>query len=192
MKNHLPLSILPVTLTLVLFSLLISSNACPYCPTPVPPTKPSHPPPSPKPHPPPPPPPSPPPPSPKPCPPPPPPPSPKPCPPPPPPPSPPPPSVPKPCPPPPPTNNQGSCPINALKLDACVDLLGGLVHIGIGSQVKDTCCPVLEGIADLDAAACLCTAIQAKVLNLKVILPIALEVLVDCGKHVPSDYQCPS
>ncbi|XP_074566021.1 36.4 kDa proline-rich protein-like [Curcuma longa] len=99
---------------------------------------------------------------------------------------PPPPSVPSP---PPPTS---SCPIDTLKLDACVDLLGGLVHVIIGGDVRSECCPVLEGIADLDAALCLCTTIKAKALGINLLLPIALQVLVDCGKHVPSDYQCPA
>ncbi|XP_074557700.1 uncharacterized protein LOC141813638 [Curcuma longa] len=95
-----------------------------------------------------------------------------------------------PCPPPPPRTS--SCPIDTLKLDACVDLLGGLVHVIIGGDVRSECCPVLEGIADLDAALCLCTTIKAKALGINLLLPIALEVLADCGKHVPSDYQCPA
>ncbi|KAK1264372.1 hypothetical protein QJS04_geneDACA022441 [Acorus gramineus] len=45
-----------------------------------------------------------------------------------------------------------SCPINTLKLDACVSLLNDLVHVVIGSQATDACCPVLAGLADLDAA----------------------------------------
>ncbi|WOK94737.1 hypothetical protein Cni_G03442 [Canna indica] len=105
-------------------------------------------------------------------------------------PSPPPPTSKVPCPPPP--KAQGTCPIDTLKLDACVDLLGGLVHVVIGGgDVTQQCCPVLEGLADLDAALCLCTTIRAKALGIKLLLPVALEVLVDCGKHVPSDYQCP-
>ncbi|RZR79098.1 hypothetical protein BHM03_00004699 [Ensete ventricosum] len=95
---------------------------------------------------------------------------------------------PPPCPPPP---KAPTCPIDTLKLDACVDLLGGLVHVIIGGDVTYQCCPVLEGLADLDAALCLCTTIKAKALGINILLPIALEVLVDCGKHVPSDYQCP-
>ncbi|KAK1325037.1 36.4 kDa proline-rich protein [Acorus calamus] len=87
---------------------------------------------------------------------------------------------------------QSSCPINALKLDACVSLLSDLVHISIGSQATEACCPVLEGLADLDAALCLCTAIRVKALNVNVVLPVALQVLADCGKHCPSDYQCPN
>ncbi|KAL0400139.1 UNVERIFIED_CONTAM: proline-rich protein [Sesamum radiatum] len=91
-----------------------------------------------------------------------------------------------------PPKAQETCPIDTLKLGACVDVLGGLVHIGIGSSAKDTCCPVLQGLVDLDAAVCLCTTIKAKLLNINIILPIALEVLVDCGKTPPSDFQCPA
>ncbi|XP_020080871.1 36.4 kDa proline-rich protein-like [Ananas comosus] len=105
---------------------------------------------------------------------------------------PPPPSTLVPCPPPPPRRGP-TCPINTLKLDACVNILGGLVNIVIGGegQATDACCPVLEGVADLDAALCLCTCIKANLLNINILLPIAIEVLLDCGKHIPSDYQCP-
>ncbi|KAL0912270.1 hypothetical protein M5K25_018232 [Dendrobium thyrsiflorum] len=101
---------------------------------------------------------------------------------------------PKPCPPLPPSSPPPSnkCPIDALKLDACVDVLSGLIHIGLGKSATASCCPVISGLADLDAGLCLCTAIKAKLLNINVFLPIALEVLLDCGKRLPSDYKCPS
>ncbi|XP_073303957.1 uncharacterized protein [Primulina huaijiensis] len=95
-----------------------------------------------------------------------------------------------PCPPPPPRKRKETCPINTLKLSACVDLFGSLGHLIIGTSAKDTCCPVLEGLADADAALCLCTTIKAKLLNINIILPIALEVLVDCGKTPPPGFQC--
>ncbi|KAJ6332388.1 hypothetical protein OIU76_010721 [Salix suchowensis] len=91
-----------------------------------------------------------------------------------------------------PPPKQETCPIDTLKLGACVDVLGGLVHIGIGSSAKDECCPVLEGLVDLDAAICLCTAIKAKLLNINLLIPIALEVLVDCGKNPPKGFKCPT
>nr|KYP37691.1 14 kDa proline-rich protein DC2.15 [Cajanus cajan] len=94
-----------------------------------------------------------------------------------------------PCPPPPPPA-QPTCPIDTLKLGACVDVLGGLIHIGIGSSAKQTCCPVLAGLVDLDAAVCLCTTIRAKVLNINIIIPIALQVLIDCGKTPPDGFKC--
>ncbi|KAL8478194.1 hypothetical protein ACS0TY_030185 [Phlomoides rotata] len=87
---------------------------------------------------------------------------------------------------------QETCPIDILKLGACVDVLGGLVHIGIGSSSNDACCPVLQGLVDLDAAICLCTTIKAKLLNINIILPIALQVLIDCGKTPPSGFTCPA
>lgn len=98
-----------------------------------------------------------------------------------------------PCPPPPYTPSPtGKCPINTLKLLACVDALNGLVHAVIGGSASEACCPLLSGVADLDAALCLCTTIKAKALVVSLVLPIAIEVLVnDCGKHVPSSFQCP-
>ncbi|KAF2544749.1 hypothetical protein F2Q70_00022635 [Brassica cretica] len=86
-----------------------------------------------------------------------------------------------------------TCPIDTLKLGACVDVLGGLIHIGLGgSSAKKECCPVLGGLVDLDAAVCLCTTIKAKLLNLDLIIPIALELLIDCGKTPPPGFKCPS
>ncbi|XP_062184742.1 36.4 kDa proline-rich protein-like [Phragmites australis] len=124
-------------------------------------------------------------------------PTPKPSPPPPPPPKVKPPPTPVPCPPPPATPTppsptpSGKCPINTLKLLACVDALNGLVHAVVGAKASEACCPLLSGVADLDAALCLCTTIKAKALSVSVVLPIAIEVLVnECGKHVPSSFQC--
>ncbi|KAI9390092.1 hypothetical protein POPTR_008G135860v4 [Populus trichocarpa] len=58
----------------------------------------------------------------------------------------------------PPPTTQPTCPINALKLGACVDVLGGLVHVGLGNPVENVCCPVLKGLLELEAAICLCTS----------------------------------
>ncbi|CAN6229507.1 unnamed protein product [Urochloa humidicola] len=99
-----------------------------------------------------------------------------------------------PCPPPPstPSSPTGKCPLNTLKLLACVDALNGLVHAVVGAKASEKCCPLLSGVADLDAALCLCTAIKAKALGINVVLPIAIEVLVnECHKNVPASFQCP-
>ncbi|MBA0773917.1 hypothetical protein Gotri_009166 [Gossypium trilobum] len=93
----------------------------------------------------------------------------------------------KPCPTPP---TKDTCPIDTLKLGACVDLLGGLVHIGLGDPVLNQCCPVLSGLAELEAAVCLCTTLKLKVLNLKIYVPLALQLLVTCGKTPPPGYTC--
>lgn len=85
--------------------------------------------------------------------------------------------------------------MDTLKLVACVDALNGLVHavVGGGSSASEKCCPLLSGVADLDAALCLCTTIKAQALDVSLVLPVAITVLVNqCGKHVPSTFQCPS
>ncbi|KAK2644914.1 hypothetical protein Ddye_020109 [Dipteronia dyeriana] len=96
----------------------------------------------------------------------------------------------KPCPPPPKSPSQETCPIDTLKLGACVDLLGGLVHIGFGDPAVNECCPVLQGLVELEAAVCLCTTLKLKLLNLSIFVPIALQLLVTCGKTPPPGYTC--
>ncbi|KAK7389274.1 hypothetical protein VNO78_24128 [Psophocarpus tetragonolobus] len=86
---------------------------------------------------------------------------------------------------------QRTCPIDALKLGLCLDVLGGLVHVGIGDPVENVCCPVIQGLLDLEAAICLCTVIRVKLLNLNVFLPLALQVLITCGKTPPPGFICP-
>jgi hypothetical protein len=51
---------------------------------------------------------------------------------------------------------------------------------------------LLQGIADLDAAICLCSTIKLKLLNINIVLPIALQLLVDCGKTPPEGFKCPT
>lgn len=82
-----------------------------------------------------------------------------------------------------------SCPLDALKLGACVDLLGGLVHLGIGDPVVNQCCPLIQGVAELEAALCLCTTIRLKLLNVNVILQVALDLFVHVGTttHLHAD-----
>ncbi|GLJ25604.1 hypothetical protein SUGI_0490480 [Cryptomeria japonica] len=88
--------------------------------------------------------------------------------------------------------SSGKCPLDALKLGACVDVLSGLVHVGIGDPVVNQCCPVIQGVLGLEAALCLCTTIRAKLLNLNILLPVALELIIGCGKTVPKGFKCPS
>nr|GEW42917.1 hypothetical protein [Tanacetum cinerariifolium] len=83
------------------------------------------------------------------------------------------------------------CPKDTLKFGVCGDWLG-LVHEVIGAQPDSECCSLVKGLADLEAALCLCTAIKANVLGvLKVEVPIALSLLVNsCGKKVPEGFKC--
>ncbi|KAG8092504.1 hypothetical protein GUJ93_ZPchr0012g20446 [Zizania palustris] len=100
-------------------------------------------------------------------------------------------------PPPPPTptptptpGTGGSCPRDALKLHVCANVLG-LVKAKIGAAPYEPCCSLLDGLVDLDAAVCLCTAIKANVLGININLPIDLSLILNnCGKICPSDFQC--
>ncbi|PRQ26717.1 putative bifunctional inhibitor/plant lipid transfer protein/seed storage helical [Rosa chinensis] len=83
-----------------------------------------------------------------------------------------------------------TCPRDTLKLGVCADLLG-LVNVQIGSPVTSPCCALLEGLADLEAALCLCIALKANVLGINLDVPIALNLLVSaCQKTVPPGFKC--
>ncbi|CBI31904.3 unnamed protein product, partial [Vitis vinifera] len=84
----------------------------------------------------------------------------------------------------------GTCP-NTLKLGVCVDLLGGLLGVVVGNPPKTPCCSLIQGLADLEAAVCLCTAIKANVLGINLNIPLSLSLLLNvCSKKVPSGFQC--
>ncbi|GMI71735.1 hypothetical protein HRI_000842700 [Hibiscus trionum] len=90
-----------------------------------------------------------------------------------------------------PPTTQPTCPVDSLKLGLCVDVLRGLVHIGLGNPVENACCPILGGLLELEAAVCLCTAIRLKLLNINITIPLALQALITCGKNPPPGFVCP-
>ncbi|KAL5210170.1 hypothetical protein ABZP36_005793 [Zizania latifolia] len=95
-------------------------------------------------------------------------------------------------PPPPPSGGGGGgrCPIDALKLNVCANVLN-LLKLKIGVPESESCCPLLGGLVDLDAAVCLCTAIKANVLGINLNIPVDLTLLLNfCGKTCPSDFTC--
>ncbi|KAG7591382.1 Hydrophobic seed protein domain [Arabidopsis thaliana x Arabidopsis arenosa] len=84
-----------------------------------------------------------------------------------------------------------SCPIDALKLGVCTKILDGAVGTVIGNPPDTPCCSVLQGLVDLEAAICLCTAIKANILGINIDIPISLSLLINtCGKNLPSDFIC--
>ncbi|KAF7051400.1 hypothetical protein CFC21_059636 [Triticum aestivum] len=102
----------------------------------------------------------------------------------PPPPPPPPPSPPQPAypaSPPPPSTSSGSCP----NLQVCVNVLN-LPILSLGLFANE-CCPLLYGLADLQAAACLCDVLGG-VLGLR--LDVVL-LLNQCNIRCESTYTCP-
>ncbi|XP_049415677.1 14 kDa proline-rich protein DC2.15-like [Solanum stenotomum] len=89
-------------------------------------------------------------------------------------------------------SSKGKCPKDTLKLNACANLLGDLLHLVIGSSpAKTKCCSLIEGLVDLDAAVCLCTALKANVLGINLNIPLSLSLLLNnCGKYAPKNFQC--
>ncbi|XP_039002552.1 14 kDa proline-rich protein DC2.15-like [Hibiscus syriacus] len=86
---------------------------------------------------------------------------------------------------------KGKCPINTLKLGACANALG-LVNVTVGSPPVQPCCVLIKNLADLEAAACLCTAIKGKVLGINLNVPVTLTLLLNvCSKKVPPGFICP-
>ncbi|KAF3448361.1 hypothetical protein FNV43_RR09074 [Rhamnella rubrinervis] len=88
-----------------------------------------------------------------------------------------------------------TCPRDTVKIGACVNVLKdpSLVHLVLGQPPSSPeCCPLIQGLADLEAAVCLCTTIKLNVLNVvNLSVPIDLSLLLNyCGKKVPSGYQC--
>ncbi|KAK2660080.1 hypothetical protein Ddye_006613 [Dipteronia dyeriana] len=83
------------------------------------------------------------------------------------------------------------CPKDTLKLGTCVDLLG-LGNVVVGSPPSGSkCCALLQGLANLEAALCLCTAIKANVLGINLNVPVSLSlILSSCQKKVPEGFQC--
>ncbi|XP_023551364.1 14 kDa proline-rich protein DC2.15-like isoform X2 [Cucurbita pepo subsp. pepo] len=83
------------------------------------------------------------------------------------------------------------CPRDTLKLGVCAKLLGGLLDVTIGKPPVTPCCSLIEGLVDLEAAVCLCTAIKANVLGNNLNIPVSLSLLLNvCKKNVPEGFQC--
>ncbi|PON47293.1 HMW glutenin [Parasponia andersonii] len=77
-------------------------------------------------------------------------------------------------------SSKGKCPKDTLKLGVCADVLN-----------VTPCCTLLQGLADLEAAVCLCTAIKANFLGIKVNVPVSLSLLLNyCGKKTPKGFKC--
>ncbi|CAL9232926.1 unnamed protein product [Arabidopsis halleri] len=92
---------------------------------------------------------------------------------------------------PPSTGSSGNCPIDALKLGVCANVLSSLLNIQLGQPSAQPCCSLIQGLVDVDAAVCLCTALRANVLGINLNVPISLSVLLNvCNRKLPSGFQC--
>ncbi|KAJ7962136.1 14 kDa proline-rich protein DC2.15-like, partial [Quillaja saponaria] len=92
----------------------------------------------------------------------------------------------------PPTPAIKRCNVDALKLGACANVLSGLLNPVLGKPPKEPCCGLISGLADLEAAVCLCTAVKANILGIiNLNIPVDLSLLLNyCGKGTPSGFQC--
>ncbi|RLM56325.1 pEARLI1-like lipid transfer protein 2 [Panicum miliaceum] len=85
----------------------------------------------------------------------------------------------------------GKCPVNAVRLGVCADVLDGLIHAEVGKPPKEPCCSLISGLADLEAAVCVCLAINANVLGVGLDVAVDLSLLVNyCGRTAPAGFQC--
>ncbi|KAI4296055.1 hypothetical protein L6164_036045 [Bauhinia variegata] len=93
---------------------------------------------------------------------------------------------------PPPSHSNTKCPIDTLKLGVCANLLG-LVNVVVGSPPTLPWCSLIKGLADLEVAACLCTAIKANIIGINLDVPVALSIILNnCGKdNSAAGFQCP-
>nr|GMC85218.1 14 kDa proline-rich protein DC2.15-like [Ipomoea batatas] len=81
---------------------------------------------------------------------------------------------------------------DALKLGVCANLLNGLLNVTVGTPPKTPCCSLIQGLADLEAAVCLCTAIKANILGINLNVPLSLSLLLNvCTKDTPKGFTCP-
>ncbi|CAM0871178.1 unnamed protein product [Alopecurus aequalis] len=87
----------------------------------------------------------------------------------------------------------GTCPIDMLKLKVCANVLN-LLKLRLGVPANEECCPLMAGMADLDAAVCLCTAFKANILGIiNLNVPVDLSLLLNqCRKTSPSGFTCPA
>uniref|UniRef100_J3N4S5 Hydrophobic seed protein domain-containing protein n=1 Tax=Oryza brachyantha TaxID=4533 RepID=J3N4S5_ORYBR len=84
----------------------------------------------------------------------------------------------------------GKCPADALKLGVCANVLD-LIKAKVGVPATEPCCPLLNGLVDLEAAGGLWTAIKANVLGINLNLPVHLSLILNfCGKGIPTGFMC--
>ncbi|KAF7828402.1 14 kDa proline-rich protein DC2.15-like [Senna tora] len=89
------------------------------------------------------------------------------------------------------TSSGASCPRDALKLGVCANVLNGLLNVTLGQPPVSPCCTLIQGLADLEAAVCLCTAIRANILGINLNIPISLSLLLNvCSVRPPPSFQC--
>jgi hypothetical protein len=72
----------------------------------------------------------------------------------------------------------------------CANVLN-LLKLNLPVPENEECCPLLSGLANLDASVCLCTAIKAEILGIKLnVLADFTLLLNQCRKTCPDNFTC--
>ncbi|XP_010458632.1 PREDICTED: 14 kDa proline-rich protein DC2.15-like [Camelina sativa] len=99
--------------------------------------------------------------------------------------------TPEPKPTPSPSSGSKKCPKDTLKFAVCDNVLKTVFHYTLGKPPVEPCCSLIQGLANLEAAVCLCTALKANVLGINLDVPITLSLLLNvCSKELPPGFQC--
>ncbi|XP_058783640.1 lipid transfer protein EARLI 1-like [Vicia villosa] len=83
------------------------------------------------------------------------------------------------------TSTSNHCP----DLRICVNVLKDLVSVIIGAPQCKPCCPLIAGLIDVEAHACICTAVKGQILGIDINIPIKVLLNV-CGRKVPAGPVC--
>ncbi|CAN6277127.1 unnamed protein product [Urochloa humidicola] len=82
------------------------------------------------------------------------------------------------------------CPRDAVKLGACVGVLGA-AGLQAGAPLGSKCCDVVQGLAAAEAAACFCTTIKETVLGIPTEWTVGVGALASaCKTEMPDGFKC--
>ncbi|KAM0045628.1 putative hydrophobic seed protein [Helianthus debilis subsp. tardiflorus] len=91
-----------------------------------------------------------------------------------------------------PVSAQATCPRNGFQFGACAGVLNNFLgNVQLGTPPSEPCCSIFFGLANFEAAVCLCNSVKASFLNVdfQTLLPSMNFVLNNCGKPVPSGFE---
>ncbi|XP_052171250.1 14 kDa proline-rich protein DC2.15-like [Diospyros lotus] len=90
-----------------------------------------------------------------------------------------------------PSPSTSACPTDVLKFGMCTSVLDGLLNMTTGDLPVAPCCSLFQGLADFEAATCLCIAFKANMFGMNINIPLSMSLLLNvCSKSVPPGYQC--
>ncbi|CAN6232751.1 unnamed protein product [Urochloa humidicola] len=83
----------------------------------------------------------------------------------------------------------GKCGVSTASLGACTSALRPVFRAKVAASPVQPCCSLVNGLANAEAAACLCSAVRAAVVSIRgspVNFPLYFGfVLNNCGRRAP-------